>query len=298
MSDSQLLFPGFMPFDIDVGGFSLRGVKGGDGPPLMLLHGYPQTHVMWHKVAGPLSQHFTIVAPDLPGYGDSGNPPTDEYHTPYSKRAMGECMMKLMQHFGYETFQLAGHDRGGRVAHRMCVDFPDAVDRCAVLDIAPTREMYANTGDAFARAYWHWFFLILPAPIPETMIQADVDMFMRRKCSYAQYKDTVFTEAAWESYLTAFQRPENIHSACEDYRAAASIDIAHDNDDDESGRGVRCPLLVLWGEHGVIESCFDPIALWQQRALNVSGGAIPGGHYLAEERPDNIVSAFTDFFAH
>jgi len=290
------MFAGFKSIDTDVNGHNIHAVVGGSGPPLLLLHGYPQTHVMWHQVAPQLAQHYTVVAADLTGYGDSGKPVTDQFHTPYTKRAMGNDMLALMQHLGFSKFSVVGHDRGGRVAHRMAVDHRDNIERLVVIDIAPTREMYANTSDAFARAYWHWYFLILPAPVPENMILADTDAFMRYKC-VDRVQQNVFTYEAFEHYLKAFRDPKTVHAACEDYRAAATTDIEHDNQDDEHGRQVSCPMLVLWGEDGVIESCFDPIKLWSMRATHVEGKALPGGHYLAEQHPQLVLAELQQFLS-
>jgi len=291
------MFTGFKPVSVSVGDYNITGVTGGQGPALLLLHGYPQTHVMWHRVAPALATHFTLVIPDLTGYGNSGKPTTDEAHTPYSKRAMGNDMLRLMQQLGHDPFYLAGHDRGGRVAHRLTVDYPEHVRRVAVLDIAPTREMYAHVSDEFARAYWHWYFLIQPAPFPERMIMADTDAYLDYKCGLSGNGLDIFDTKALECYRAAFRNPETVHAACEDYRAAASIDIAHDDADDELGRRIDCPLLVLWGEDGVIERCFDPLALWRLRAGDVRGAALPGGHYLAEQHPDQVVEQLLAFFS-
>ncbi len=290
------MFENFKSVDLSVGNHSIHGVHAGSGPVLLLLHGYPQTHVMWHKVAPGLAKHFTVVALDLTGYGRSGKPPSDASHTPYSKRAMANDIVNAMQQLGHERFHVAGHDRGGRVAHRMAMDFPSVVRRLAVLDIAPTREMYANTTDAFARAYWHWFFLIQTAPLPENMILADTDAFMYAKCDYAELGPAVFSDEAWQAYLEAFRQSDVVQASCEDYRAAASIDIEHDNEDDNFGRQIACPMLVLWGLNGVIEKCFDPMALWKTRAINVRGEALPGGHYLAEELPELVEQKLAAFF--
>jgi len=272
-----------------VHGHNMHAVVGGSGPALLLLHGYPQTHVMWHLVASKLAERFTVVAADLTGYGASGKPDTDANHTPYSKRAMANDLLELMQQLGFSTFSVVGHDRGGRVAHRMAVDHDNNIEKLVVIDIAPTREMYANTTDAFARAYWHWFYLIQPAPFPENMILADTDAYLLHKC--IDSPDTnVFTEAALQEYLKAFRDPETVHASCEDYRAAATIDIEHDNNDDKHGRRITCPLLVLWGQDGVIESCFDALALWGKRATQVEGKPLPGGHYLAEQHPELVLN--------
>jgi haloacetate dehalogenase len=270
---------------------------GGAGPPLLLLHGFPQTHAMWHRIAPALATRYTVVCPDLRGYGDSGKPPTDEAHTPYSKRAMARDMVELMRGIGFARFRLAGHDRGGRVAHRLCVDHPDAVERVAVLDISPTRLMYAKTDRAFATAYYHWFFLIQPFDLPEKLIGADPLYYLRKKTGGWGSSNSVFDPRAFAEYERCYARPETIHATCEDYRAAASIDLAHDDEDAAAGRKVTCPLLVLWGEKGVVHRCFKPVDDWLTVAVDVRGSALPAGHYLAEEVPEATLQELTSFFA-
>jgi haloacetate dehalogenase len=282
------MFDGFERRRISTTGAEINLVTGGSGPPLLLLHGYPQTHAMWHKVAPALAEHFTVVAADLRGYGDSSKPETTPDHAPYSKRAMALDMAEAMTALGHERFFLCGHDRGGRVAHRLALDHGDRVDQLCVLDIAPTREMYRKTDDAFARAYWHWFFLILPAPFPERLIGADPTYYLEKKCASGSAGMAPFTDEAWSEYLRCYRDPATIHASCEDYRAAATIDIAHDDADGD--KQVACPLLVLWGADGVIERCFDALALWRLRARDVSGHSLPGGHYLAEEVPDAVAA--------
>lgn len=284
------MFEGFDTFDRDVDGITIHGVTGGSGPPLLLLHGYPQTHVMWHKVAPALAEHFTLVIADLRGYGDSSKPPSDDAHTPYSKRAMAGDMVGLMASFGFDRFAVLAHDRGARVTHRMAVDHPDVVTAAMIIDIAPTREMYAHTTKDFATAYWHWFWLIQPAPFPETQINADPLFFLQKKLG-SWGGAAPFAPEAMAAYEAAIQTPETVHAMCEDYRAAASIDITHD---DEGGM-IRCPWHVVWGADGVIERCFDCLALWRERADVVTGKALPGGHYLAEEVPDLVIAEVLDF---
>ena len=296
-------FAGFERFDVEVshGGGSVRlhGVRGGEGPPVLLLHGYPQTHVTWHRVAPALAERHAVVAPDLRGYGASGKPASAPDHATYSKRAMAADALALMRGLGHERFAVCGHDRGGRVGHRLALDAPEAVERLMVLDIAPTREMYANTTDAFARAYWHWFFLIRPAPFPEDAIGADSDRWFRahfgRKAGGGDGTLAPFDPDALEAYLDAFRDPEAVRASCEDYRAAASIDLAHD--DADGGARVRCPLRALWGERGTVGACFDPLALWRLRAERVSGRALPGGHYLPEECSDAVLGELIAFLA-
>lgn len=288
------MFDGFERTRIVTSGAEINLVTGGSGPALLLLHGYPQTHAMWHKVAPALAEHFTVVAADLRGYGDSSKPETTPDHAPYSKRAMAQDMAEVMTALGHERFFVCGHDRGGRVAHRLALDHGDRVEKLCVVDIAPTREMYRETDDAFARAYWHWFFLILPAPFPERLIGADPTYYLEENCASGSAGLAPFTDEAWNEYLRCYRDPATIHATCEDYRAGATIDIAHDDADGD--RQVACPLLVLWGADGAIERCFDALALWRLRALDVSGHSLPGGHYLAEEVPDLVIGELRAFF--
>ena len=291
------LFPGFMSERLDLGEVAIHAVVGPrrDAPAVLLLHGYPQTHAIWHKLAPGLAGRYNVVATDLRGYGDSGKPPTTPDHAPYSKRVMARDQVQAMRRLGHERFLVVGHDRGARVAHRMAIDHPDAVAKVAVLDIAPTLAMYEQTTEAFARAYWHWFFLILPAPVPEKMIGADPRFLLRAKVASASAGMKPFAPAAWAEYERCFT-PEMIHASCEDYRAAASIDLVHDRADREAGRKVRCPLLALWGAHGVIESCFKSMDEWRRVAEDVQGRALPAGHYLPEEVPDLVLEELEGFF--
>jgi haloacetate dehalogenase len=269
--------------------------RAGDGPPLLLLHGFPQTNMMWHRIAPALAEHFTVIAADLRGYGDSATPESDTVHTPYTKRAMAGDMVGLMQQLGYEQFMVAGHDRGGRVAHRMARDHADRVRRLAILDIAPTAAMYGQTDMRFATAYYHWFFLIQPAPLPERMIGADPEFFLRSKCGQWGRTEGAITDAAFADYLRCFRRPENLHAMCEDYRAAATTDLDHDATDADSK--LAMPVLALWGVDGFVGTNYDVLAEWQQVASDVSGQGVPGGHYLAEEAPDETLAALVNFFS-
>ena len=266
----------------------------GDGPPLLLLHGFPQTNFMWHKIAPALAADFTVIAADLRGYGDSSKPPTDNDHSPYSKRAMAADMVALMAALGHASFAVAGHDRGGRVAHRMARDHPDAISRLAVLDIAPTASMYGQTDMRFATAYYHWFFLIQPAPLPERMIGADPEFYLRNKGAHWGRTEGAFTEDAFADYLRCFRQPETIHAMCEDYRAAATIDLQHDAAD--AGKKLVMPVLALWGASGFVGSAYDVLAEWRAVAQDVRGHAVPGGHYLPEEAPQETLAALQDFF--
>ena len=285
------MFEGFTDTHIDVSGARIRVRHGGSGPGLLLIHGNPQTSAMWRHVAPKLAERFHVVCPDLRGYGLSSKPPSVPDHATYSKREMARDLVEVMEHLGHSRFEMCGHDRGGRVAHRLAADWPDRVARMAVLDIAPTREMYANTTDAFARAYWHWFFMILPHPVPETMMAADTDFLFRFKTG--QMASTDIFGDAMDEYLTAFRDPEVLRGSCEDYRAAATIDIAHDDADPSL---LPMPLLVLWGSKGVVERCFDPLALWRLRAADVRGHALPCSHYMPEEVPDLITAELGAFF--
>ena len=266
----------------------------GNGPPLLLLHGFPQTNFMWHKIAPALAADFTVIAADLRGYGDSSKPPTDSDHSPYSKRAMAADMVALMASLGHASFAVAGHDRGGRVAHRMARDHPDVVTRLAVLDIAPTASMYGQTDMRFATAYYHWFFLIQPAPLPEKMIGADPEFYLRTKGAHWGRTEGAFTEAAFADYLRCFRQPETIHAMCEDYRAAATIDLHHDAAD--AGKKLVMPVLALWGASGFVGSAYDVLAEWRAVAQDVRGHAVPGGHYLPEEAPQETLAALQGFF--
>lgn len=291
------MFQGFTEDRIEGDGATLfvrhAGPKG--APAIVLLHGYPQTSAMWHKVAPELAKTYQVVCPDLRGYGRSDKPPSNDSHSPYSKRAMARDIVAIMQRLGHAHFLVGAHDRGARVAHRLGLDFPDQVVAMTLLDIAPTREMYEGTNAQFAKAYWHWFFLIQKHPIPEQIIASDPENFWKLKCFNQAHGDNPFEADALEEYLTAFSSPETIHASCEDYRAAASIDIVHDNMDE--GRKLAMPILALWAKRGVIASCFDALALWQQRAEQVEGEAMDATHYMAEEIPQEIVDHMCSFFS-
>jgi len=289
------LFPGFTPRRIATSGTEINLIVGGSGPPLLLLHGYPQTHAMWHRIAPRLAQHFTVVCADLRGCGDSGKPVSEPDHCTYSKRAMAQDQVDVMHALGFERFALAAHDRGARVAHRMARDHPGRVQRLAVLDISPTAIMYAKTDKAFATAYYHWFFLIQPYDLPERMIGADPGYYLRKTVGgWGTAGLAVFDPVALAEYERCFRDPATIHATCEDYRAAATIDLAHDAAD--TGRKIDCPLLVLWGEKGVVHRFFDPVADWNSVASDVRGKALPSGHYLAEEAPDATSAELLTFF--
>ena len=289
------MFEGFRQLLVDTGEVTINAVVGGRGQPLLLLHGYPQSHVMWHKIAPRLADHFTVVAADLRGYGDSSKPQGAFDHSNYSKRALARDQVELMRHLGFERFYLAGHDRGARVAHRLAVDHPDRVLRLATLDISPTKKMYESTNREFAEAYYHWFLFIQPKPLPEELIGANPRFYLLKTIGRGSAGLSPFTPEALSEYLRCFT-PETIHSSCEDYRASAGIDLAHDREDVQAGRKISCPMLALWGKRGVIERCFSPLRDWGEVAVNVKGHALNGGHYLAEELPDETFAELKAFF--
>ena len=272
--------------------------KGGSGPPLLLLHGHPQTHAMWHRVAPALAKHFTLVMMDLRGYGDSTRPASDLEHAVYSKRAMALDALAVMQHYGFAQFGVLAHDRGARVAHRLAQDYPAAVDRLMLLDIAPTLAMYENTTQAFATAYWHWFFLIQPPPLPEALIESDPVRYIHSVMGKRHAGLAAFAPEALAEYERCVQIAGTAHAICEDYRASATIDLAHDRADVAVGKKLTQPLKVLWGQHGAVGQCFDVLALWRERANQVAGNSLPCGHYIAEEAPELLIAQVLNFFIH
>ncbi|WP_370630171.1 alpha/beta fold hydrolase [Xenophilus sp. Marseille-Q4582] len=286
----------FQPFELQRDGVRIHGRTGGQGAPLLLLHGHPQTHAMWHRVAPRLAERFTLVLVDLRGYGDSGRPPADAQHRAYSKREMALDALAAMAHHGFARFGVLAHDRGARVAHRLAMDHPEAVTRLLLLDIAPTLAMYAQTGEAFARAYWHWFFLIQPPPLPEALIASDPARYVRSVMGARHAGLAPFAPAALAEYERCAGLPGTAAAICEDYRASAGIDLDHDRADIAAGRRLPQPLRVLWGEHGAVGRCFDVLALWRERALHLSGRSLPCGHYIAEEAPEALVDESLSFF--
>jgi haloacetate dehalogenase len=277
-------------------GVDLHTRRAGKGPGLLLIHGHPQTHAMWHLVAPALAEKFTVVLMDLRGYGDSGRPEADPAHTSYSKREMALDAMAVMQHHGFGQFQVLAHDRGARVAHRLAADHPQAVQRLMLLDIAPTLAMYERTGDAFARAYWHWFFLIQPPPLPEALIESGPVAYVRSVMGKRHAGLAAFAPEALAEYERCIAIAGTARGICEDYRASATIDLEHDRADVAQGRKLAQPLRVLWGEHGTVGQCFDVPALWAERALNFTGHTVPCGHYIAEEAPGILLDEALRFF--
>lgn len=287
------MFAQFQYLQLETSSTTINVLKGGRGYPILLLHGYPQTHVMWHKIAPELAKNFTVVLTDLRGYGDSAKLEAGVNHANYSKRMMAQDQVEVMQQLGYQDFYVIGHDRGARVAHRLALDYPQRVKKLAVLDIIPTYDLYTTTDQAFATAYYHWFFLIQPYPLPETLIGANPEYFLRTCLERWSQNFSAFTPEALAEYIRCFSQPETIHATCEDYRAAAAIDLVHDLTD--LNQKIVCPLLVLWGSQGIIGRKYDVLKIWQERAENVSGEAIASGHFLPEEAPEATYQALYKF---
>ncbi|WP_051340877.1 alpha/beta fold hydrolase [Azospirillum halopraeferens] len=288
---------GFAHRRIATSGAEIHAAVGGDGPPLLLLHGFPQTHVMWHRVAPALAERFTVVAADLRGYGASEKLAGDPAHVRHSKRAMAQDQVEVMRALGFERFAVCGHDRGARVAHRMALDHPDRVERLAVIDIVPTVEVFERMDSAMATAYYHWFFLIQPGGLPEHLIGLDPEFFLRRTLGSWGSGAGAFAQEAFAAYLHAMRNPATVHAMCEDYRAAASIDLEHDRGDRLAGRRVACPTLVLWGADSIVGRGYaDPLELWRPYAPAAIGRALSGGHFLPEERPEETLADVLAFF--
>ena len=288
------LISGFRTATFDGDGVPIRYAAGGAGPPVLLLHGYPQTHAMWRKVAPALAARHTVVCPDLRGYGDSGKPDGGEDHAAYAKRAMAADVAGLMSSLGFERFAVAGHDRGARVAHRLALDHEARVTRVAILDVVPTRYRFATVDKSVASKAYHWFFLIQPGGLPERLIGAQPEFFLRHTLdSWCEVSGAIEPQAFAE-YLRCFRDPACIHATCEDYRAAAGIDLVHDEAD--AGRRLACPVLVLWGGGSIQGSSYDLTSVWREYAADVSGRALPCGHFLAEEAPQETAAALLEFF--
>jgi haloacetate dehalogenase len=287
-------FPGFEERRVDTSGATINLVTGGSGPPLLLLHGYPETHVMWRKLAPRLAQDFTLVIPDLRGYGDSSKPPSTQDHAAYSKRALAQDQVEVMKALGFERFRVAGHDRGARVTHRLLRDHPEHIERAALLDIVPTLYRFETIDQKAATGSYHWFFLIQPAPFPERLIGAEAEYYLRHSLGLDRRPEALEPEVFAE-YLRCFSNPETIRATCDEYRAGASIDLEHDRAD--RGRKLQMPLLILWGQRSGQGSGYDVLAVWRDHAENVSGQAIASGHFLPEEAPDATYEALRGFFA-
>jgi len=289
-AQSPAFFPGFETQKIKTSGATINTLRGGSGPPLLLIHGYPQTHVEWHKIAPRLAQHFTVVMTDLRGYGDSSKPQDGENHSNYSKRAMALDQIEVMRSLGFDTFAVVGHDRGARVTWRLAVEHPVAVTKAAVLDIVPLP--YSKVTREFATQYFHWFFLIQPAPFPETLISNSAEYYLRR---FQPAGTNTITPEALAEYVRCFKDPATIHATCEDYRAGASIDLDHAAED--GTRRVVCPLLVLWGERSTVGRLEPVMDIWREKAVNVTGKSLLAGHFLPEEVPEETLSALLGFLS-
>jgi haloacetate dehalogenase len=286
------LFPGFAKRKIRTSGATINVTFGGSGSPVLLLHGYPETHAMWHKVAPELARDFSVVCPDLRGYGDSSKPKGEHDHSNYSKRAMALDMVEVMGALGHESFHVVGHDRGGRVGHRLARDHGQRVKTLTVLDISPTLKMYRSTNMQFAKAYYHWFFLIQEAPIPERMLRGQGPFYLLRRLGRGKSGLKYFSKEAMAEYVRAFKDPRTIHATCEDYRAAATIDLIHDQKDRAK---LKMPLLALWGRQGVIEALFDCLGDWREVASDVRGRSLPCGHFIPEEKPKELLAELRRF---
>ena len=281
-------FQGFQLSQVALGEVSLRVRHGGAGPPLLLLHGYPQTHMMWGQVAGDLARDFTVIAPDLRGYGRSSAPPDTDDHAAYSKRAMGRDAIALMRHFGFERFDLAGHDRGGRVAYRLALDRPEAIRRLSILDIIPTGEVWARADRRFALGYWHWSFLVQRHAEALIALNPELFFFQGRPLGAAN---------AYADYVACAKDPSVIHAMCEDYRAGATYDRLADQADKEAGKIIGCPVQVLWGGKGALAAWYDTLAIWREWAPDCRGQAIDCGHFIPEENPAETLAALRSFHA-
>ncbi len=289
------MFDNFEKMQIRTTSTTINLVKGGSGPPVLLLHGYPQSHTMWHKIAPLLAENFTVVATDLRGYGDSGKPSGDNEHLNYSKRHMAKDQVEVMQHLGFNSFNLVSHDRGARVAHRLTKDNPDRVNKLITLDIVPTRHMFANVNKDLATSSYHWFFLIQPYDFPERVIAANPDYFIRSRFMKEKNADTIFTAEAVNEYVRCFKNPDAIHAMCEDYRAGASIDLMHDEQD--NANKITCPHLALWSATGYVGRTQNVIDVWKEYSEDVTGHSLNCGHYMAEELPNETYEAVNNFLS-
>ena len=290
------MYRAFTQKRIHANGVEIHALIGGSGPPLLLLHGYPQSHLIWHRVAPELAKTFTVIVTDLRGYGLSAKPPGLPDHSNYSKREMARDQVEVMHQLGFVSFHLCGHDRGGRVAHRLTMDHPQAVKKLMLLDISPTLTMYEQTNMDFARSYWWWFWLIQPTPFPESMVAGAPETFLKKKIGWGHGGLTPFTDETYAAYLSYVSDPATMHAMCEDYRAAASIDLEHDRADRAAERTITCPVNVLWGEFGVVNRCFKPLDDWRAVADDVRGRTVPCGHYIPEEVPEALLAEMLVFF--
>jgi haloacetate dehalogenase len=289
------LFDEFEVFDITTSGATIHGCKAGTGPPLLLLHGIPETHLMWHRVAPRLAEDFTVVATDLRGWGDSSKPASTPDHLPYSMREIGRDQVELMRELGFDTFNLAGHDRGGRCAYRMALDHPDSVRAVALMDIIPTGEAFGRADMAFSLGYWVWSFLAAPYPVPEQLIAASPATIVDHMLDSWTSRPDTFTPELRAAYVRQFADPETVHAICEEYRAAATLDVAYDNAD-RGRRKIARPVLVLWAREFSVAKWYEPLAIWSDWADNVDGEAVDCGHFIPEEAPDYTTAKLAAFF--
>ena len=290
------MFPGFELATIDTSEAAIRVRHGGNGPPLLLLHGIPETHLMWHKIAPDLAREFTVVATDLRGYGDSDKPPSTPDHAPYAMRALARDQVAVMRQLGYERFFVAGHDRGARCAYRLALDHPERVAKLAVLDIVPTGEAFRHADAAFATGFWVWSFLAAPYPLPEQLIAANPGLLLDHMLDGWSAIPDAFPPAVRAEYLRAFSDPKALHAICEEYRAAATLDREHD-EADRGRRRIACPVLALWSAQGAVAEWYEPLAIWREWADDVRGHALDCGHFLPEEAPEQTYAALREFFA-
>ncbi|WP_156215870.1 alpha/beta fold hydrolase [Actinomadura litoris] len=288
------MFEGFTEFDITTTGTTIHGRRGGDGPPVLLLHGIPETHLMWHRVAPALAERHTVVAADLRGYGDSGTPPSTPDHAPYAMREIARDQVEVMRALGFDRFGVVGHDRGARCAYRMALDHPAAVDRLAVLDIVPTGEAFGRADMDFSLGYWVWSFLAAPAPVPERLIAGAPETFVDHMLDSWSDAPHAFPAAVRAEYAARFRDPATVHAICEEYRAAATLDHRHDEADRGTNR-IACPVLALWSATGAVAAWYDPLEIWRTWADDVRGAALPCGHFLPEEAPAETARHLLDF---
>lgn len=288
------MFDGFEEFDIETTTATIHGRCGGSGPPVLLLHGIPESHLMWHRVAPPLAERFTVVATDLRGFGQSGTPPSAPDHAPYSMRQIARDQVEVMAALGHEHFAVVGHDRGARCAYRMALDHPDLISRLAVLDIIPTGDTFRRADMAFSLGYWVWSFLAAPEPVPERLIAGAPDVFVNHMLDTWSAGPEAFPPELRTEYIDPFRRPETVHAICEQYRAAASLDFEHD-EADRGARRISCPTLVLWSAIGPVGAWYEPLKVWRDWADDVEGGPIACGHFIAEEAPEETTRRLVEF---
>jgi haloacetate dehalogenase len=288
------VFKGFEEFDVEVSDTHVHGRRGGDGPPLLLLHGIPETHVMWHRIAPTLAEHFTVIATDLRGYGDSGIPASDPDHAPYSMRSLARDQVEAMQALGHDAFAVAGHDRGARCAYRMALDHPEAIERVTVMDIVPTGHAFNNATKDFSLGYWVWSFLAAPVPVPEELIGANPELLVSHMLDDWSAVEGCFDAEVRAAYTRQFADPERLHAICEQYRAAGTLDVLHDDQDLGSNK-IKAPLLALWSAGGPVASWYDPLDVWRDWADDVRGGPVSGGHFMPEEVPDEVAGELLRF---